>query len=83
MDEGVVLGAFAAGGGGDVEVWAEHVDVEVDGLEVVTHVEVVVPEICEQQNRGSEEGRPHQRPMCPTALIKSSSAAVPAFLDFH
>ena len=32
LDEGVVLGAFAACGCGDIEVWAEHVNVEVDGL---------------------------------------------------
>ena len=31
-DEGVVLRAFPAGGGGDVEVGAEHVDVEFDEL---------------------------------------------------
>lgn len=44
-DEGVVLGAEAAGGGRDVEVWAEHVGVELDELGAVAHVEGVEPEM--------------------------------------
>ena len=32
LNEGVILGAFPACGCRDIEVWAEHVDVEVDGL---------------------------------------------------
>lgn len=41
--KGVVLASMAGGGGANVEVWAQHVDIQLDRLQGFAHSHMMVP----------------------------------------